>query len=146
MIKIILYLILLAAIHAKLEIMIEGKEGWAKSLPCWRLNVFITKLIIGKEITGYHIYLMLMFLLLFHSPFLFLNWTLSGELFVLGLFYIYWILEDFMWFIENKHYGIKSFKRGKISWHQRWFLGLPVSYLISLIIGISLLIIGRLNV
>jgi hypothetical protein len=144
MIKIILYLILLAAIHAKLEIMIEGKEGWAKSLPCWRLNVFIIKLIIGKEITGYHTYLMFMFLLLFHSPFLFLNWTLSGELYVLGLFCIYWVLEDFLWFVENKHYGLKNFKKGKILWHNRWVFGLPVSYIISLLIGGLLLWFGTL--
>lgn len=143
MIKILLYLLLVASLHAKLEIMIEGKSGWARSLPCWRFNRFITKLILGKEITGYHFYLFLMFLALFHSPLLFLTWTFKTESLILGSFCIYWIIEDFLWFVENKHYTFKAFRKGKISWHKRWFLGFPVSYWISGIIGTALILLGR---
>ena len=46
MIKIILYLILLAAIHAKLELQIEGKKaGWALRLSCWRIDNKFTQFI-----------------------------------------------------------------------------------------------------
>jgi hypothetical protein len=60
MIFIIIYLILLAALHAKLELMIEGRKcGWAHNLPCWRLDNLITQFFLGKELTGYHLYLFL---------------------------------------------------------------------------------------
>jgi len=145
MIKIILYLILLAANHAKLELMIEGKRmGWAFNLPCWRIDNVITRFILGKEITGYHWYMCLMFLLLFHSPLLFIRWTLSNELRILGFYFLYWIVEDFLWFIENPYFRLRNFKKGRIYWHKRWIGNrIPVSYLISLIIGIVLLILGR---
>lgn len=144
MIYIILYLILLAAIHAKLELMIEGKRmGWAFNLPCWRVDNIITRLILGKEITGYHWYMCLMFLLLFHSPFLFITWTLSNELKILGFYFLYWIAEDFLWFIENPYFRFRNFRKGRIYWHKRWIgKRIPVSYLISMIIGSLLLILG----
>ena len=89
MLIIFLYLIILALIHAKLEIMIEGKKiGWANNLPCWRVDNYLTQLIIGKEITGYHTYLCLMFLLLFHSPILFLGWSLRIESIIMGFYFI----------------------------------------------------------
>jgi hypothetical protein len=143
MIKILLYLFLVASLHALLEIMIEAKEGWARKLPCWRLNVFVTKFIIGKELTGYHCYLMLLFLTLFHSPLLFMSWTPKIEYLIMGTFMYYWIAEDFLWFVYNhKHYGIKAFRKGKIEWHQRWFVGIPVSYWISIVIGGICLYLG----
>ena len=36
----------------------------------------------------------------------------------------------------------RNFAKGKISWHNRWFLGLPVSYWWSAVIGSFLLYIG----
>jgi hypothetical protein len=144
---IILYLLLVSVVHAKLEIMVEGDEsgGWARKLPCWRFNVFITKLLIGKEISGYHFYLCLLFFLLFHNIFLFVPWTMNLEFFVLGSFFWYWVFEDFFWFVLNKHYGICKFRKGKILWHIRWFWGLPVSYWISGILGTLFLILGGLK-
>lgn len=137
--SIFLYLILLALVHAKLEIQIEGHDGWARTLPCWRLNMFIVKLIIGKELTGYHTYLFILFLLLFHSPLLFLPFTWQTEALILGCFNLYWILEDFLWFVLNKHYGIKAFRPKRIPWHRRWMLGIPISYWISVILAIIFL-------
>lgn len=146
MIKIILYLFLLSAIHAKLELMIEGKRmGWAFNLPCWRFDHLITRFILGKDISGYHFYMCIMFLLLFHSPFLFIQWDLSTEFNVLGLYFIYWIVEDFLWFIENPMFRFRNFKRGRIYWHKRWIgKRMPVSYLISIILGGLLLWCGTL--
>jgi len=144
MIIIILYLILLAAIHAKVELMIEGRRGgWGLRFPCWVVNNKLTQLIIGKELTGYHFYLMIMFLLLFHSPFIFIEYSFKKELLILGVYFWYWVIEDFLWFIENDYYGLRNFKAGRIRWHKRWFLKLPYSYWESMIVGSILLMLGR---
>jgi hypothetical protein len=145
MIIIIFYLILLAIIHAKLELMIEGKRmGWASNLPCWEISNKISNWILGnKPITGYHFWLLVMFLLLFHSPFLFIQWNPSSEYKVLGLYFLYWIIEDFFWFMENPLFRFRNFKKGKIYWHKRWIgKRIPVSYLISAIIGTLLILLG----
>jgi hypothetical protein len=142
MIRIILFLIILAILHAKTELMAEGKLGWGLCFPCWRINNRIINLLINKELTGYHFYMLLLFLLMFHSPFLFVDFTLKKELIIMGLFFWYWILEDFFWFLESKHYGLRNFKKGRIYWHKRWKFGLPVSYWESIIIGTILLILG----
>ena len=139
---IIIFLILLAAIHAKMELMSEGKMGWGLKFPCWRLNNALIRLVIGKELTGYHFYMCLMFLLLFHSPLLFISWTLSLQFQILGYYFLYWIAEDFFWFIESPHYGLRNFKKGRIYWHKRFFCFLPVSYWIGIIIGTILLLLG----
>jgi hypothetical protein len=143
MFKIILYLILLAAIHAKLELMIESKYGWALRLPCWRINNCITNFILGKELTGYHFWMLMMFVVIFHSPCLFIHWTFKKELLTLGLFFWYWIVEDYFWFAESTYYGLRSFKKGRIFWHKRWLLGIPISYIWGIVIGTILLILGR---
>lgn len=144
MINIILYLILLAALHSKLELMAEGKLGWGLNFPCWRINNTIINFLICKELTGYHFYMCLMFLLLFHGPYLFIKFSWQKELIILGLYLWYWVIEDFLWFAESKHYGLKNFRKGRIYWHKRWKLGLPVSYWWSMIIGTLLLLLGRL--
>jgi hypothetical protein len=142
-IKIILFLILLAFIHARLELQIEGKKaGWALRLPCWRIDNRFTEFLIGKEITGYHFYLLLIFLLLFHSPYLFISFTLKTETTLLGLFCWYWIAEDWFWFVENNLYGLRNFKPGRIFWHRRWIYFLPVSYVWGIILGTILLLLG----
>ena len=143
MIKIIAFVLFLAALLAKLELQIEGKkDGWALKLPCWRINNRFTQLILGKEITGYHAWLLTTFLVIFHSPYLFIPFTLKTEIILLGLFSWFWIAEDWFWFIENSLYGVRNFKPGRIFWHKRWIWFLPVSYFWGIIIGTGLLIIG----
>lgn len=143
MIIIISFLILLAAIHAKMELMSEGKMGWGLRFPCWRINNALIRLLIGKELTGYHFYMCIMFLLLFHSPYLFIVYTLKRELTIIGLYFWYWVFEDFFWFIESKNYGLRNFKPGRIYWHKRWLGKIPVSYWWGMIIGTLLLLGGR---
>jgi hypothetical protein len=142
MIIIILYLIILATIHAKMELMSEGKAGWGLRFPCWRINNRLINLLINKELTGYHFYMCILFLLLFHSPFLFIDFSLKKELTIMGLFFWYWTVEDFLWFVESKHYGLRNFRKGRIYWHKRFWLFLPVSYWESIIIGTGLLLLG----
>jgi len=144
MINIIFYLILLAALLAKLELQIEGKKsGWAAHLPCWKIeNKFINWLLGNKPLTGYHTWLLLLFLIIFHSPYLFVNFTLKKELNILGLFCWFWIIEDFFWFLENNYFGLRNFKKGRIYWHRRWIWFLPYSYIYGMIIGTFLLLLG----
>lgn len=145
MIKIALFLLIVAALHAKLELMIEGKKaGWASRLPCWRWENKFIRFLLGKEITGYHFWMLIMYFVIFHSPYLFIPFTLKNELLILGFFCWYWIAEDWFWFLENSLYGLRNFKPNRIFWHKRWIWFLPVSYVWGMIIGTILLIIGGL--
>ena len=119
--------------------------GWAFNLPCWKKeNKFIDWLLGKKPLTGYHVWLLIMFLFLFHSIYLFIPLSLKNETILMGLFFWYWIVEDFLWFVENPYYQLRNFKRGRIYWHKRWIgKRIPVSYLISAIIGTTLLLLGR---
>ncbi len=140
--KLLLWVITLACFHSMNETQIEGKDGWARKLPTFRLNIFITKLLIGKPITGYHIFMLAMFITIFHGVYIFIPWSPFVEAQVWGWLFIYFILEDFLWFVFNKHYGIKKFKEGKIPWHKRWLWKLPISYWTFGIAGVGLLCYG----
>ena len=143
MIKEYIFTIFLAIITSLWEIQVEGKEGWAKQLPTFRINVFFRKLLGGKPLTGYHIFLLLLFLLVFHG--LFINelgtWKVESNIF--GLLCWFFVIEDVMWFIFNPHYTLKRFKSKHIEWHCRWFMGLPYSYWWGMIAGTILLLVGR---
>ena len=63
------FIVLVAALLALLEIQIEGREGWAKNLPTWRLRgTWLNRLLGRQEFTGYHLHLNLLMLALFHLP------------------------------------------------------------------------------
>lgn len=144
--KISLFLIILAFLHSKLELEIEGTEedgGWAKWLPCWRRSNWFTQLVLGKEMTGYHFQMILLGLLLLHSPFMFITWTIKLESLFFGYFCIYWVMEDFVYFLLHPKYRLKNFRKGKISWHKRFWGFLPVSYWSGIILGIIFLILGK---
>lgn len=141
--KFYIWVLILAIIHSLWEIQIEGREGgWARHLPTFRINIMLTKLLLGKELTGYHIYMCLLFVTIFHGILLFQTWSWKVEAQVFGLLSWYFIIEDFLWFFFNKHYTLRKFRPGKILWHKRWFLGLPYSYWWGGIIGTFLLIMG----
>jgi hypothetical protein len=136
-------MLLLAYLHARQETEIEGKAGWARHLPTFRINIFIIKLLLNKELTGYHVFMLLMFLTIFHLPLIFIPFTLKTECIILGFMSFYFIIEDFLFFVVNPHFGLKNFKKGKISWHKRFLGFLPYSYWWGIIIGTVLLILGR---
>lgn len=140
--KIVLYLITLALFHSLQETQIEGKDGWARKLPTFRIDSILTRLFIGKPVTGYHLFMLIMFIIIFHGTFLFLPWSLKTECLTLAAFIFYFILEDFLFFVVNKHYKLQSFKPGRIPWHVRWAFYLPVSYWIGIILGVLFIIIG----
>ena len=143
MLKYYIYTCLLAFIYALLEIQVEGRDGWCKNLPTFRINVFFRKLLGGKPLTGYHLYMILFMTLLFHGLFCAIPYSLKVSFKAIGLLSFFFVLEDFLWFVFNPHYTFKKFKKGKIEWHNRWFLNLPVTYWWGIIISITLLYLGR---
>jgi len=141
--KLFFFLTCLAFNHAKWEVQIEGKDGWAAKLPCWRLNVFFRKLLGGKPLTGYHLWMLILFQTMFHGVYIFLPFTLESELMLQGLFMWYFIFEDIMWFIVNPHYRLKHFLQKDIEWHKRWVGPLPLSYWVMGSIGLILIWVGH---
>lgn len=128
---------------AKVEIQIEGTDGWAKNLPTWRVeNHWLLKIFFGgRAMTGYHAWVISFIFILFHIPVAFTDqWTLAFEGRVMGGFILFWLFEDFLWFVLNPGYGIKKFKKEFISWHPNWFLAFPVEYWVFCPIGISLVL------
>lgn len=119
---------LLAPLWALYEIQIEGKYGWAKKLPCWRKDNKWTKLLLGgRELTGYHFYMILILGLIFHLPLCFVSWSLELEFFLLGVLFATLLEEDFLWFLLNSKYGLRKFNKANVDWH-RWWGPLPDSY------------------
>jgi hypothetical protein len=145
MIEHIIYTIIFAIIFSLLEIQVEGKAGWARHLPTFRINVFFNKLLGGKPLTGYHIYMIILFIAIFHAMLHedMLCWNKEFQIF--GLLSWFFVLEDVLWFILNPHYTLKKFKKEYIEWHKRWVFKLPATYWWGMIIGTALLILGRRN-
>ena len=133
------WVFLISYFFAKVEIHIEGKNGWAASLPTWRiekhwlLDVFWG----GRPLTGYHAWVFPFILLISHLGFFLVGgWTWELELRTMGVVALFWTLEDFLWFVLNPAYGLPSFRKGRIPWHTRWVLGLPIDYWVMGIIGL----------
>ena len=142
MIKYYIYTLILAIITALWEIQVEGKWGWAKLLPTFRINVFFRKLLGGKSLTGYHIYLLFLFIAVFHGLFINELGLYKTEFKTFGLLNWFFVIEDALWFLLNPYYTWKRFRKQQIEWHRRWFLGLPYSYWWGIIIGTILLYLG----
>lgn len=143
LIKAFIWMTILALFHALMEVQVEGRNGWARHLPTFRINIFFYKFLGGKPLTGYHLYMLLMFITIFHGIFLFQEWNGRLEMTIFGLFSFYFVIEDFLFFVVNPHYHIKNFRKGQIEWHKRWFWKLPYTYWWGIIIGITLLLIGK---
>ena len=137
----LLWVALLGAVFATVEIQIEGGAGWAANLPTWRLeNSWLNLFWGGKPITGYHAWVFLFMALVFHLG-LFVagtfTWRLEAR--ILGAVMVFWIIEDFLWFLFNPAFGLGKFSPGFIPWHKHWLLGVPVDYILSLTAGVALI-------
>lgn len=140
-----IYTILVAFVLAMWEIQIEGKDGWAAKLPCWRKSKGKLVNLLGLPITGYLVFLIINFLILVHLPVFFASqWTWQNELAILGFLFLMLTLEDFLWFIFNPAFGLKKFNKNNpdLWWHKKWFLGLPTFYWFFLPLGIILILLG----
>lgn len=130
LVKMFLWTILMSFFLAKVEINIEGKNGWAKDLPTWRFRNIFTHFFFGDiDLTGYHFWMFSMLFLFFHFPFVFgIPWNMPTELQVLSMFVFFLIIEDFLWFILNPAYGLKKFNKEHVMWHKKWIGRLPMAY------------------
>ncbi|MFH0912561.1 MAG: hypothetical protein V1807_02815 [Patescibacteria group bacterium] len=133
----LIYLVVLAAVFALLEINIEGGEGWAKNLPTWRIKgTWLNKISGRVELTGYHTFLSLFVLVFLHLPFVFFGvWSWWLELRILGSFLLLTAAEDFLWFVFNPNFSLAKFFRHEVPWHKFWLGPFPAFYYLNLIIG-----------
>jgi len=136
------YLFGIVTIFALVEIQIEGKDGWAKNLPCWRpssksLAAKIYAMFMnGKELTGYHAAIFPLPLLILHFPFMSgVDWNLVRELETLSAYFLMAVAWDFLWFVWNPAYGLKKFRPEFIPWHKNWIGPVPKDYPSGLIIS-----------
>lgn len=125
------FVLLLGAFFAKLEIAIEGDAGWAANLPTWRIehHWLLDLLWGGRAMTGYHAWAFSLVALFFHFPLVFSgDYRVVTELRALGSIMLFWVCEDFLWFVFNPAFGLRKFHRTHAGWHKHWFWGAPVEY------------------
>ncbi len=121
-----------------MEINIEGKDGWAKNLPTWKTPFTI----FGRQMTGYHIYLMSVGLSLLIAPLAIYGILTIKTLFeIVSFFILVMVAEDILWFLLNPHYGIKRLKKEFADWHKVWILGLPIEYYLLITVAVILRVI-----
>jgi len=131
-VELILFTIVVAIILALLEIQIEGENGWARKLPTWRLKNPLKKFVNWPYLTGYHIYLQLLFITILQLPFLVgFPFSLKNEILIFEVYLLIVYLEDFFWFVFNPKWGIKRFFTEEVPWHSKKILFLPRNYWIS---------------
>ncbi|OGW33000.1 MAG: hypothetical protein A2X58_12475 [Nitrospirae bacterium GWC2_56_14] len=127
----VIWTALTAFFFANVEIQIEGPAGWASSLPTWRvekhwlLDLFWG----GRPMTGYHAWVFSFMFLVFHlGVFIDLTWSFRTEARIIASLMLFWIIEDFLWFVLNPAFGIHNFSPHKVPWHKQWFLHMPLDY------------------
>jgi hypothetical protein len=137
----VLFVVVLAYFFANAEIQIEGEGGWAVNLPTWRieghwlLDVFWG----GRAMTGYHAWVFSFIAIFFHAPiFLLSQWSWNLEARIMASLMLFWIVEDFLWFVINPAFGLARFRRELVSWHKHWACGAPVDYWIFSVISAAL--------
>lgn len=125
------FVLVLAYMFAQAEIHIEGDAGWAANLPTWRiekhwlLDIFWG----GRAMTGYHAWVFPFISLFFHAPVFFMaQWSWQLEARIVASIMLFWIAEDFLWFIINPAFGWKRFRADQVAWHKHWACGAPVDY------------------
>jgi hypothetical protein len=125
------WVVLLGYFFAQIEIQIEGGAGWATNLPTWRIDEHWLLDIFwgGRAMTGYHAWVFPFIVLFFHFPLFFMgHWSWQAECRVLACIMLFWIVEDFLWFVLNPAYGIARFHPDAIAWHKHWLWLAPIDY------------------
>jgi hypothetical protein len=137
------YVALLAFFFAHVEIEIEGAGGWAANLPTWRIEQhwLLDLFWGGRPLTGYHAWVFSFMALVFHLPAVLLRrWSVRMELRILGALALFWIVEDWLWFVMNPAYGLQGFVPQLVPWHKRWLGSAPTDYWLFGVGGLALLI------
>lgn len=130
----VLWVELLGFFFAHVEIQIEGPAGWGAALPTWHienswwLDVFWE----GRPMTGYHAWVFPFMTLIFHFPvFVTGRWSWHREARIIGCIMLFWVSEDFLWFVFNPAYGLSKFAPQYIPWHKHWWGVAPIDYWVS---------------
>ncbi len=144
-----IFIFVLATILAILEIQIEGEHGWAKNLPTWRPKTrnwavkLYENMMSGKELTGYHLSVFSLVLLIYLLPFfLGLPFTSPNFFKVLAFYFVTIPLWDFIWFVLNPWHPLKDFQKNNVN-HKAWFLGMPTDYYFSVAASLMVVLIGE---
>jgi hypothetical protein len=137
------WVIVMAFFFANAEIQIEGGSGWATSLPTWRIekSVWLDLFWGGRAMTGYHAWVFSFMALMFLAPLAFNGrWKLRDLGLALAGLIVFWICEDFLWFIVNPAFGWARFNPVNAFWHKHWMWGAPVDYWIGLAVTVLILV------
>ena len=134
----LLWILMLGMFFAQTEIQIEGANGWATSLPTWRIEKHLLLDIFwgGRAMTGYHAWVFSFMFLVFHLPHVVhgsFSWRVEARCMASLMFF--WIAEDFLWFVLNPAFGLARFSRDHALWHKHWMLGVPTDYLTYMLLG-----------
>ena len=127
----VLYIALLAFFFAEVEIQIEGSAGWAANLPTWRIEQhwLLDWFWGGRPMTGYHAWMLAFMALVFHLPAVLMRqWSWRLEFRILGALALFWVVEDWLWFVLNPAYGLARFSPQFVSWHKSWIGPAPSAY------------------
>jgi hypothetical protein len=91
-------------------------------------------------LTGYHAWVFFFMALVFHLPIaIFGQWSWRVEARILGALALFWIVEDWLWFVLNPALGLGRFTSSFIPWHKHWFGSAPIDYWLFGGIGLLLL-------
>jgi hypothetical protein len=114
---------------AKAEIEIEGGEGWAVSLPTWRWEPeWWLNLTNGKAVTGYHVWLTLFLIAVYHLPLVFAGFSRELWAKCASSYLLTTAAWDLQWFAWNPAWGLKKFRSTPIPWFRRKLFGFPIDY------------------
>ena len=90
--------------------------------------------------TGYLAWAFPFIALCFHFPLVFWGrWSWRAQCRVLACIMLFWITEDFLWFVINPEFGLEKFNAASVPWHKHWFLFAPLDYWIYLPLAALLL-------
>ena len=120
----ILFIIVHATTFSWLEVEMEGAHGWAVNMPT------------SCAFAGWTWYHIAMNILIFLTVASISNtyrakFKNSWEQYLASILLwafrvvVYFCIEDIMWFVINKHYGIRKYTKNNVFWHadKMWFLG-----------------------
>lgn len=131
----------LAFFFANVEIQIEGGAGWATGLPTWRIEQhwLLDLFWGGRAMTGYHAWVFSFMFLFFHFPMVAAaDYSSKAESRALACIMLFWIIEDFLWFILNPAFGLAGFNPVAATWHKHWLWHAPIEYWVFLPVSAAL--------
>ena len=114
---------------AKVEIEIEGPDGWAVNLPTWRWGPqWWLTLTNGKAVTGYHLWLTLFLIGVFHLPLVYAGFSRELWAKCASSYLLTTAAWDLQWFVWNPAWGLAKFRSSPIPWFRHKLAGFPADY------------------